>query len=106
MSETNCKRCDGNGLPQHKAICGGVCFACGALPAGETASPAFVASARARMIGHLATIINRAKSETAEGTVGEWWIEVRDELRARIAVAPADVAARATAALAALSLAA
>lgn len=101
----SCQRCNGNGLPQHKAICGGVCFACGALPAGETASPAFIASARERMIGHLTTIINRAKTETAEGTARDWWIDVRAELRARLAIAPADVAARATAALSALGLA-
>lgn len=100
----SCKRCNGNGLPQHKTICGGVCFACGALPAGEKASPAFVASARERVIGHLATIIRRAAQETQDGTAREWWIDVRDELRLRLAVAPEDVRTRAIAAFAKLGL--
>lgn len=90
MSKTNCERCNGLGLPAYKSICGGVCFACGALPAGETASPAFVASARERIIGRLAGMV---------ASFRDGRLDVRGEDKAEtlavIRVAPADVAARA-----------
>lgn len=87
MSATECKQCGGDGMPQHKAICGGVCFACGVLPAGEKASSAFVATAREKIIGRM---INSWKQGNLDAHG-----EDKAHTIAVINAAPADVALRA-----------
>lgn len=108
MSANECKRCGGEGMHGYKHVAGGVCFACGRTPAGTTATPAQLASARERLIGGLYGIIRRARAEQAEGTLQEWWADIttcEDTcLKARVETAPADVRDRAIAAFAALGL--
>jgi hypothetical protein len=112
VSKTNdCKRCGNEGMAQHKAIAGGVCFLCGRLPAGEKATPATLATARERAISTLRGFIARASQELEAGTPADWLDDVmipRDDgcatLQEVVRAAPADVAARATVAFARLGI--
>lgn len=103
---TECKRCGNLGMASHAHVAGGMCFECGRLPGGRVASQVVRATERERCIGRLAGMIAGARREHAEGTGRTWWVESREEVLARIAHAPADVAARALAAFAALGMAA
>lgn len=104
-----CERCGGLGLSNYKHIACGMCFACGATPAGEVVSVAVRATLRERRILDIATILRRAETEKREGTLKEWWADVvaceDTALRARVETAPADVRDRARAAFARLGLA-
>lgn len=106
---TACRRCNNEGMVSHKHIAGGMCFACGRMPGGVEATPVQRAAARERLILDIATLLRRAEQEKAEGTLGEWWADVTTDesicLRAKIALGPADVGARARAAFARMGLA-
>ena len=100
-----CHRCGGNGLPQYGHKAGGMCFSCGAHPKGDgpetiraTATPA--RSVREQSIHALYTVVLRAEEEAARGTVGAWWTSAKEHALGALRDAPADVAARAAAALA------
>lgn len=103
--KTGCKRCDGFGMAQHKAVAGGVCFECGRLPAGESTNAVAVVSRRTRLILDFKTWLNRAAYEKNEGTLTEWFSDVREDIASKLSVSPADVADRARAAFAKLGLA-
>lgn len=105
MLDMSCERCGGHGLPGYKHNQAGKCFVCGALPVGEKVeSDVGRVSARERAICDFMTLLARARSEIAEGDVMAWWEDVLPDVRARIGVAPRDVATRATAAFARLGL--
>ena len=108
MNATPCARCNDEGLPTYRHIAGGMCFACGRTPAGEVVTAVVRANLRERRILDIATILRRAETEKAEGTLKMWWSDVVScedtALRARVETAPVDVRDRAKAAFARLGL--
>jgi hypothetical protein len=115
MATTECKRCGGEGMDQHKAIAGGVCFACGRLPRGagrQTAEIIVARQERARL--DLLAYYRNAKRELAAGELVEWLATscgygdptTLEGIRGTLNAAAPDVAAKARAAFAAIGVAA
>ena len=102
----SCKRCDGHGLPGFKHNAAGICFACGALPAGETETPSklVLVPRRERHICDFSMFLGRAKQEAEAGTVRAWWDDAKEDVRALLSVCDSDVATRARAAFAKLGI--
>lgn len=108
MSNTDCKRCGGEGIiSQYLNHQGGICFACGHRRARGTAGGKECGWTRAAVIHQLHTWIRIARALPATGdewTRADWLAEVCDAdgapaLPPILAIADADVRARALAAL-------
>lgn len=106
MSKTNeCKRCGGSGFFGPVSVCGGRCFACGKSGAAPVASREIT---RETIILTLASMLQAAKRNAAEGDLHGWIARVSDPecapyLPGLLAAAPADVRARFEAAMAKLA---
>lgn len=106
-----CKRCNDEGMTNHRHVAGGMCFACGRLPGGGMASEAVRLSARQSIISRIHTALRRAEQERAEGALRVWWSDIsRDDdhgpgMVSFVMGAPEDVRARAVAAFARLGIA-
>ena len=105
--KTECKRCQGNGMPGYKHNADGMCFACGRFPGGgapEGLAPLPARSIRERVICYFTGCLERAKDEVASGDASFWWADVQPDVRCYLGLAPADVKARALAAFGKLGL--
>ncbi len=111
MSTTECKRCGGEGMAQHKHIVRGACFLCGRTGETDATREALRLTRRQRSIADIRTALARAEQEKTAGTLAAWWRDVNDDedgtmptVAGMIRGAEADVAKRARAAFARLGL--
>lgn len=108
--QTDCPRCHGEALPHYKHVAGGKCFKCGRALAGEAqAAPAGTGWTRGAIISALDVRIRKARAPEFYGyeSAAEFLSDLEDPERGitltqLLAIAPADVRARAEAALAPL----
>jgi hypothetical protein len=105
MNATHCTRCNDAGhIAGYAHVMNGVCFKCGR---GAKGAAKVQTSARERSICALAGMIAAARRAAAEGDLDGWLADVSDvergaTLAVLLATAPADVRARAEAALRAI----
>lgn len=110
MSHSDCPRCNGTALPQYKHVAGGRCFRCGRTLAGESqGSRPATQWTRWRIIEDLRVRIENAKRHDERGfaSARAYFEGLEDPeggitLTQLLTIAPADVRARAEAAIAAL----
>lgn len=110
MRHSDCPRCNGNALEQYKHVAGGRCFRCGRTLAGESqGARAATQWTRWRIIEDLRVRIENAKRYDERGfaSARSYFASLEDPeggitLSQLLAIAPADVQARAEAAIAAL----
>lgn len=109
MSETECKRCHGEGMSQYSHRAYGICYLCGRAPKGETTTPhelpVETTTLRQRTIHQLYCFILNA-TEAAEAGHADTWLDdyTRPTVSDILRTADADVAARARAAFAKLGI--